>query len=95
MDYREPAIGPELIHPTSLMGLSWVLRQGYPKMTADQAVSNAHQIIRALHQMGLEIGPLGSFGPQAMDKSPLDALDLAADMIEAQSGRKPWLPDGS
>jgi hypothetical protein len=70
-----------------------VLQTGYPSMTAQQAVSNAEQIIRGLHLMDLEIGPLAAFGPHnGKRESPLDALDLAADLIEHEMGRRPWLP---
>lgn len=44
--------------------------------------------------MGLEIGPIAAFGPQAVSNTPLDGLDLVADMIENDTGRKPWYPEG-
>ena len=82
------------VHPGSLFGLATILQQGVPRMTPEQAVNNAHQIIEGLHRLGLEIGPLAAFGPHEMEHgNPLDALDLAADMIEREMGRKPWLPD--
>jgi hypothetical protein len=81
------------INPGSLVGLAYVLQSGYPKMTANTAVNNAAQIIRGLHRMGLEVGPQAAFGPQATQPATaLDALDVAADMIELETGRKPWLP---
>ena len=83
-----------LIHPASLVGLAHVLQSGHPSMTAEVAVANAQQIIRGLHAMDLEIGPVAAFGPQAASSSPLDGLDLMADMIEHDMGRKPWLPEG-
>ena len=82
-----------LIHPGSLVGLAHVLQSG-TNMTAPVAVNNAEQIIRGLHRMGLEIGPVEAFGPQATTKTPFDGLDLIADMIEKDQGRKPWLPEG-
>jgi hypothetical protein len=84
-----------LINPAALVGLAHVLQSAYPKMTAQVAVGNAKEIIRGLHMQGLEIGPADAFGPQAVANTPLDGLDLVADMIERELGRKPWLPDGS
>lgn len=84
-----------LIHPASLVGLAHVLQSGHPNMTAKVAVENAQQIIRGLHRMGLEIGPQAAFGPQAVSNTPFDGLDVVADMIERDTGRKPWLPEGS
>jgi hypothetical protein len=82
-----------IVHPGALMGLAYVLQEGHPKMTAKQAVDNAHQIIRGLHTMDLEIGPLVAFGPQ-QGTPVLDALDVAADLLAREAGREPWFPDG-
>ena len=88
------------IHPGALLGLAHVLQSGFPKMTADQAVDNAVQIIRGLHMQDLEIGPLAAFGPHEVTvrcdhvkvarPDPFAALD--PDEIEREWGRKPWLP---
>ena len=83
-----------IVHPASLMGLAHVLQSGNPKMSPAVAVDNAHKIIRGLHKMGLEVGPLAAFGPHESSDKPLDALDMAADLIERDMGRKPWLIDG-
>jgi hypothetical protein len=86
-------MGYHRTHPGALIGLAHVLQAGYPKMTAQQAVDNAQAIIRGLHKMELEIGPIDAFGPHDTTKvGPLDALDVAADMIEQEMDRKPWLP---
>lgn len=82
-----------IVHPASLIGLAHVLQSGYPKMSAQQAVANAHTIIQGLHQMDLEIGPAAAFGPQAGTVTPFDQLSVVADMMEKEMGRKPWLPD--
>lgn len=83
-----------IIQPVALLGLSHVLRSAYPKMTPQVAVANAEQIIEALHKMDLDIGPADGFGPQPVSAQPLDALDVAAERIVADMGRKPWFPDG-
>ncbi len=82
------------VHPGALVGLAHILQSGHPNMSAAVAVANAEQIIRGLHQMDLEIGPIAAFGPQAASQMPFDALDLAAMRIEIDQGRKPWLPEG-
>lgn len=86
-----------LVHPGALIGLAHILQSGHPNMTAEQAVSNAHQIIRAMHKLDLQMGPMAAFGPQQQTSSgtSFDALDLVADMMEHDSGRKPWFPDGA
>lgn len=83
-----------LIHPGSLVGLAHVLQSGHPNMSPPVAVANSQQIIRGLHRLGLEIGPIAAFGPHDTSNQPFDGLDLVADMIEKEQGRKPWLPEG-
>lgn len=86
----------QIVHPAALIGLAHVLQSGYPNMSAQQAVSNAKQIILGLHKMDLQVGPVAAFGPQqaAGTGTSFDALDIVADMVELEQGRKPWLPDG-
>lgn len=86
-----------LVHPGALIGLAHVLQSAYPKMSAEQAVSNSAQIIRGLHKMDLQVGPMAAFGPQQQTSggTSFDALDLVADMMEHEAGRKPWFPDGA
>lgn len=84
----------QLVHPVALVGLARVLQAGNPKMSAEMAVNNSNQIIKGLHKLGLQVGPLAAFGPQAaVADQPFDGLNLIADMIEHEQGRKPWLPE--
>lgn len=75
------------------MGLAHVLQSGHP-MSPPVAVANAQKIIQGLHRLGLEIGPIAAFGPHDTSSQPFDGLDLVADMIEKEQGRKPWLMEG-
>lgn len=83
-----------MISPAALIGVGHVLQSAYPNMSSRVAIDNAMTIIKGLHQQGLDVGPIAAFGPHDATQQPLDALDLAAQMIEKDQGRKPWLPDG-
>lgn len=78
------------IHPIARIGLARVLLARSPHLTAEQAVEHATQIIRGLHALGLQVGPVAAFGPHEGVRP--DALDELADRIEDESGRRPWLP---
>jgi hypothetical protein len=84
-----------MTHPAARLGLARVLLAGHPKMTAEQAVSNATQIIEGLHQLGLQVGPVACFGPQELTRAAIsfDAIGEIADLIEEEAGRRPWLPE--
>lgn len=80
-----------IIHPGALLGVAHVLQSGHPKMTAEMAVDNAVQIIRGLHEMGLEVGPIAAFGPHEVTQT--DAFKMAGDLFDKDlMDRKPWLP---
>jgi hypothetical protein len=84
-----------IIQPGALLGVAHIFQSANPNMTAPVAVANAQEFIRACHRMGLEVGPVAAFGPhEESSNASLDALDLAADMIEKDMGRKPWFPEG-
>ena len=85
-----------IIHPAPRLGLARVLLAGNPRMTAEQAVTNATNIIGGLHQLGLQIGPIACFGAHELEQSGLrfDALAEMAEIIEEEFGRRPWLPEG-
>lgn len=75
------------------LGVARIFLANIPGLTPDAAVDTATKFIRALHDLNLEVGPIAAFGPQdGQPRGGLDALDLAADMIEQEWGRKPWLP---
>ncbi len=80
------------IHPAARVGLARVLFLRAPTLTPERAVSNATDIIRALHGIGLEIGPMAAFGPhdQALEEDVFGGL---ADMMKDFEERQPWLPD--
>lgn len=85
-----------MTHPAARLGHARVLLAGYPKMTAEQAVSNATAIIEGLHQLGLQVGPISCFGPHELEPCAVrfDAVAEMAELIEEEYGRKPWLPEG-
>lgn len=79
------------IHPIARLGVARIFMENMPDITPDEAVAKATRFIQALHLLDLEIGPMGAFGPQDKELG-FDALDIAADLIERDWGRKPWLP---
>lgn len=82
------------VHPIARLGLARILVRRSPHLTPERAVRNADDIIRALHDIGLQVGPIDCFGPHASDaRVDLDAVGLMADLYEQEMGRKPWRPD--
>lgn len=86
------------VQPSARLTLARVLLHRSPHLTPEKALQNAQSIIKALHQLGHDVGPFGVWGT---DQTPPhrqtdDAFSNALDLLhEAEdTGRKPWLPDG-
>lgn len=86
-----------VVQPSARLALARVLAHRSAHLTPERAIDNANAIIKALHQLGYDVGPIAMWGtdqpvtPQIGDAFT-QALSLLNDMEE--SGRKPYLPDG-
>lgn len=80
------------IFPRSRLSLARILMKGWPRMSPAEAIVNADTIIKALHKMGMQIGPLAAFGPSKDDEETQDAFSGFAEMMEEWEERTPWNP---
>lgn len=78
------------VHPAALLGLATILKGSMPRLTPEQAVRNAEGIIKALHSIGMQVGPLSAFGPHDAPDGSYDPLAGFAQVMEEYEERRPW-----